>query len=88
MKKTVLVLCLGGLALAGCGESGKESADDKPVETTYSVDELVKDSTLFNTVFEKCQGNPGELRKTPNCVNAYAALHKKQAGGKYLPPSP
>lgn len=88
MKKIVVLFALGALSLVGCGESEKETAEEKTTETVHSVAELVADKTLFNAVYEKCQGNPGELRNTPNCVNAYAALHKKQAKGTYLPPLP
>lgn len=42
-------------------------------EKAYTVDELIKDEALFTKIVSECRNNPGELRDTPNCLNAEAA---------------
>ncbi|NTI50433.1 EexN family lipoprotein [Agrobacterium rhizogenes] len=59
-----LVFFTLGVSLFGCS---------KQPERTYSVDELVANQTLLSDLIAKCKSNPGELRATPNCVNAEAA---------------
>lgn len=62
-----LVLFTLGVSLFGCS---------KQPERTYSVDELMANQTLLSDLIAKCKSNPGELRATPNCVNAEAANGK------------
>ncbi|KAA6482892.1 EexN family lipoprotein [Agrobacterium rhizogenes] len=62
-----LVFFTLGVSLFGCS---------KQPERTYSVDELVANQTLLSDLIAKCKSNPGELRATPNCVNAEAADRK------------
>ncbi|MDK4719477.1 EexN family lipoprotein [Rhizobium sp. CNPSo 3968] len=64
----LLVLFTLGVSLFGCS---------KP-ERTYSVDELMANQTLLSDLIAKCKSNPGELRATPNCVNAEAADWKSR----------
>ena len=52
------------ITLASCGNEG---------ERVYSVDELIADQALLSKIIAKCRINPGELRATPNCMNAAAA---------------
>ncbi len=63
-----LVLLTLGVSLFGCS---------KP-ERIYSVDELMANQTLLSDLIAKCKSNPGELRATPNCVNAEAADWKSR----------
>ncbi|MBB4571432.1 EexN family lipoprotein [Rhizobium leucaenae] len=65
MKSLVLLALI--ITLASCG---------KKAERVYSVEELLADQQLRAEIFEKCRNNPGELRGTPNCVNAEAANWK------------
>lgn len=55
--------------IAACG-------NENGFSKTYTVDELLADEALLTSIYEKCRANPGELRQTPNCVNASAADHK------------
>jgi hypothetical protein len=64
-----LVLLILGVSLFGCS---------KQPERTYSVDELMANQTLLSDLIAKCKSNPGELRATPNCVNAEAADWKSR----------
>lgn len=69
MKSLVLFTLI--ITLASCG---------KKAERVYSVEELLADQQLRADIFEKCRNNPGELRGTPNCVNAEAADWKARLG--------
>jgi hypothetical protein len=53
------------LSLAACNE-----------ERTHTVDEFKADSQLREATVAKCKNNPGELEKTPNCINAGDAAWK------------
>ncbi|MBM7046582.1 MULTISPECIES: EexN family lipoprotein [Rhizobium] len=59
-----LVLFALALSLFGCS---------KKAERVYSVEELLADQGLLSKIIAKCRNNPGELRTTPNCMNAEAA---------------
>ncbi|AYG62364.1 EexN family lipoprotein [Rhizobium jaguaris] len=67
MKFLVLFTFL--IALASCG---------KKAERVYSVEELSADQQLLTNLIAKCRNNPGELRSTPNCMNAEAADWKSR----------
>ncbi|MGV1766919.1 EexN family lipoprotein [Rhizobium rhizogenes] len=67
MKRLIFLTFLIGLA--GCS---------KQSEHIYSVDELMADQTLLSDIIAKCRSNPGELRATPNCMNAEAADWKSR----------
>ncbi len=54
-----LVLLTLGVSLFGCSMP----------ERIYSM----ANQTLLSNLIAKCKSNPGELRATPNCVNAEAA---------------
>lgn len=67
MKRLIFLTFL--ISLAGCS---------KQSERIYSVDELMADQTLLSDLIAKCRSNPGELRATPNCMNAEAADWKSR----------
>ncbi|MQB45457.1 EexN family lipoprotein [Rhizobium sp. ICMP 5592] len=67
MKRLIFLTFLIGFA--GCS---------KQPEHIYSVDELMADQTLLSDIIAKCRSNPGELRATPNCMNAEAADWKSR----------
>ena len=67
MRHPLIVLCL--LLLAACSQEA---------ERTYTVDELVADTGLLSRTISECRNNPGELRQTPNCLNAEAADFKRR----------
>jgi len=48
--------------LAGCGNN-----------ETRDVQYFLDHPEERKEVFEKCQNNPGKLRRTPECVNVFAA---------------
>jgi PBP1b-binding outer membrane lipoprotein LpoB len=52
------------LFLAGCGEEVK-------TVQWYKEHEVERKAQL-----EKCKNNPGQLEKTPNCINARAAWNE------------
>ena len=37
----------------------------------------------LDTKLAECRNNPGELRDTPNCINAYAASEKLSTSGSF-----
>ena len=54
------------------------SSCSKQSERVYSVDDLMADRALLSDMIAKCRSNPGELRATPNCMNAEAADWKSR----------
>lgn len=48
------------------------SACSKPYVKIYTVDELINDDARLTTIISECRDNLGELRNTPNCLNAEA----------------
>lgn len=61
MRPTAVLLTI--VMLAGCSQA----------EKTYSVEDFLANEALLAEHVEKCRNNPGELGRTPNCVNAAAA---------------
>ena len=75
MKKRLLLLAgFLALALTGC--------DDEKTKTVewYLQPE---NKPALDAKLAECRNNPGELKKTPNCVNARKAAERKFMGGKY-----
>jgi len=64
MKKVSFVLAVA-VILAACGES-------TPVQT---VDWYKNHDAERKGMILKCEENPGELAKTPNCINAKTAAN-------------
>ena len=60
-------------ALTGCFE--KETTEVTNTKEWYSAnkEELTKK-------LKECANNPGELKDTPNCINAKAAAHSSMLG--------
>lgn len=61
----VTLLTVGSIGLAGCGE-----------ERIHTVEEYMADAALREAMIARCSNNPGELEKTPNCINARSAAWK------------
>ncbi|ANK95541.1 MULTISPECIES: EexN family lipoprotein [Rhizobium] len=49
------------------------SACSLQADKIYTVDEFMADDALLVKIIGECRNNPGELRDTPNCLNAEAA---------------
>lgn len=64
---------LVGLSLAGCFEQ-------KPLEETKSVEFYSQNSTDRSEMVKRCANNPGELKDTPNCINAMQAEKAATSG--------
>lgn len=80
MNKAIGVVAAMLAALAGC------AAKEEPVQTVefYSANKDVREAVL-----KACRDNPGELRGTPNCVNAGASERKQQwSGSGMISPKP
>ncbi len=60
------ITSLASLALVGCFEQ-------KALEETKSVDFYSKNAADRSAMVKRCSNNPGELKETPNCVNAMQA---------------
>lgn len=56
-------------------------------EETRSVEWYLKpeNKAAWDAKLEECQNNPGELEKTPNCINARAAFDRDFRGGEFKP---
>ena len=74
-KNYRLALACTIVTLMGCGNK-------EPVQT---VDWYMANEAARKAVIQQCNSNPGELRATPNCINATAAAHQLQY--KVPPPS-
>ena len=75
MKKTILIAAgITMFALVGCN-----------AEETRTVEWYLKpeNKTALETKLAECKNNPGELKDTPNCINARKAREKQFLGGKF-----
>lgn len=62
----ILALGLSVLSLlAACSRA--------PAEARHTVEEYRADAALRRAQLERCQRDPGALRRTPNCINAQTA---------------
>jgi PBP1b-binding outer membrane lipoprotein LpoB len=65
MKIYSLVACIA-LVLSGCNESSSS-------DPTQTVEWYKENTDARQAMMQKCANNPGELRTTPNCINAKQA---------------
>ena len=78
MKKLYLMMILVGMALVfpltACN-----------AEETKTVEWYMKpeNKTALDTKLAECRNNPGELKDTPNCVNARQAAERIFKGGTF-----
>lgn len=72
--RNFMVVSLTSLALTGCFD---DTPDTGPVQTVdwYKAQDGERKATL-----EKCSNNPGELKDTPNCINAIQAERALSSG--------
>ncbi|ARS53520.1 EexN family lipoprotein [Kushneria konosiri] len=72
--RNTAVVALIGLVLTGCFE---DSSDTGSVQTVdwYKAHDDDRKMTL-----QACSNNPGELRDTPNCINALQAERALSSG--------
>jgi hypothetical protein len=54
------------------------SACSQQDEKVYTVDALINDDARLTKIISECRDNPGEVRNTPNCLNAEAADGKSR----------
>lgn len=66
MNNRILIIAIFALMSSGCGE-------DIPKEETMSVEWYEANNAERAAKLQECKNNPGELRLTPNCVNAKSA---------------
>jgi hypothetical protein len=67
---SILLLTAAVVSLAGCNEADTTNRQTKTVGWFFDHrDEL-------QVTLKACRDNPGELGKTPNCVNANEARNK------------
>jgi len=71
--RNLAVLTIASLTLVGCFE-------EKPKEETHSVSWFKENSAARAEVVKSCSDNPGELKNSPNCVNALAAEQQSTSG--------
>lgn len=62
MRQAVAV----GLLLLGAACESEKSR-------VFTVEELIADEERLGKLIAQCRDNPGELRSTPNCMNAESA---------------
>jgi hypothetical protein len=76
-------ICLGFVVTA------VSAADCAPVPdlATQTVDYYTGHARERQTMLEQCQNNPGELARSPNCVNAMAAARLAGQGSLRTLPS-
>jgi len=78
MGKNVVVMlaAVAALSLAGCKEK------------VHTVEWFVEHKAEREAQLVKCHSNPGEMAKTPNCINATRAVNALILGGLFAPLSP
>ena len=67
---SILLLTAAVVSLAGCNEA------DTTASQTKTVGWLFDHRDELPVALKACRDNPGELGKTPNCVNANEARNK------------
>jgi hypothetical protein len=68
MKASILVIAVAA-ALTGCNESDRS-------RQTKTVGWFLDHRDELAMALKACRDNPGELGKTPNCINANEARNK------------
>ena len=68
MKASILLIAVAA-ALAGCNEADKS-------QQTKTVGWFLDHRDELAVALKACRDNPGELAKTPNCINANEARNK------------
>lgn len=68
MKASILAITLAA-TLAGCNEADRS-------EQTKTVGWFLDHRNEMAVAIKACRDNPGELGKTPNCINANEARNK------------
>lgn len=61
--KYISFIAVAFLFLSGCDE-------------TKTVDFYLKNQSERISMLDKCKSNPGELKKSPNCINAAEAANR------------
>ena len=76
MNKLVVSVLLAGVLLVGTACNAEE---------TKTVDWYAAPAhkAALDAKLAECRNNPGELKDTPNCVNARAASEKLATSGKF-----
>ena len=83
MKRIIVTILLSSIVLTGCFEE----APKEKKEEVHTVAWFLEHKDVMNKTLEKCNNNPGELLKTPNCQNAYMADDKRLKQGSFVPSS-
>ncbi len=68
MKASILVIAVAA-ALTGCNEADRS-------QQTKTVGWFLDHRDELAVALKACRDNPGELGKTPNCINANEARNK------------
>ena len=67
MRKLIGITILSSIVLTGCFEEAPKK------EQVHTVAWFLEHQNVMNNTLEKCSNNPGELLKTPSCINAIEA---------------
>lgn len=54
--------------------------NDTPIEEVKTVEYYEQNESSLKLKIKECKNNPGELRETPNCQNAFQAMKNNSAG--------
>lgn len=82
MKMKIHFILFIILLLNGCFDNSEKT--EKIKEETHTVDWFLNNLSVLDETLKKCNNNPGELLKTPNCQNAYMAKDKRLKRGKFV----
>jgi hypothetical protein len=84
-QTSILLAALVAAGLTGCGESDKRPKGAPPpapvsgndsAQPAKTVSWFIEHRNELQATLKACRDNPGELAKTPDCVNASAARDK------------
>lgn len=83
--KTIIYFLIGSALFGGLIMGALVVWSPAMAETTRTVDWYKTHSTERAAKLRECRDNPGELRDSPNCVNAEKAAALVEASKKELP---
>jgi hypothetical protein len=70
-------LAVIGIAVAFIATASGCCRDSQPPKATHTVDQYLAKPDLLEEKLRECANNPGELRDTPDCINANAASARR-----------
>ena len=75
--RALRLLAVMGIAIAFVATASGCSPDSQRPKAAHTVDQYLAKPDLLEEKLRECANNPGELRDTPDCINANAASARR-----------